>query len=51
LAELLKKAISSASARPGADLATTFTEQAAAQLQNRGRTRPLNSGRGEEAWR
>ncbi len=49
LAELLDQAVSSAAARPEAILATTFTRQAAAELQNRARTRLLRSGRASAA--
>lgn len=49
LARLLDQAISDASARPGAILATTFTKQAAAELINRARTQLLRSGHGAEA--
>ncbi len=49
LAELLERAVSSASARPEAILATTFTKQAAAELQNRARTRLLQGGHGRQA--
>jgi ATP-dependent exoDNAse (exonuclease V) beta subunit len=49
LAELLDQAISDASARPEAILATTFTRQAAAELQNRARTRLLQNGHGQAA--
>jgi ATP-dependent helicase/nuclease subunit A len=49
LAELLERAVSSDSARPEAILATTFTKQAAAELQNRARTRLLQGGHGRQA--
>jgi len=49
LAELLDQSISDASARPEAILATTFTRQAAAELQNRARTRLLQNGHGQAA--
>jgi len=49
LAALLDQAVSDASARPEAILATTFTKQAAAELLNSARTRLLQSSHGKEA--
>jgi ATP-dependent exoDNAse (exonuclease V) beta subunit len=49
LAALLNEAVSKATARPEAILATTFTKQAAAELLNRARTGLLQNGRGREA--
>lgn len=49
LARLLDEAIGASTARPEGIIATTFTRQAAAELQNRARTRLLEGGRGQEA--
>jgi ATP-dependent helicase/nuclease subunit A len=49
LAKLLTEVVQTASARPEAILATTFTKQAAAELLNRARTRLLRNNCGKEA--
>lgn len=49
LAEVLGEAIRTGMARPEAIIATTFTKQAAAELQNRARTQLLHQGLGREA--
>ena len=49
LAELLRDALLDGSARPEAVIATTFTRQAATELQTRARTRLLQERRAQEA--
>ena len=49
LAQLLDEAVGAATARPECIVATTFTRQAAAELQERARSRLLRSGRSREA--
>ena len=51
LTEVLNEAIAAGSARPDAVLATTFTNLAAAELQERTRTRLLRAGRIVDAHR
>jgi len=49
LANILSEAIHNNEARPECIVATTFTKQAAAELQNRARKRLLSSGQAKEA--
>ena len=49
LADALERAVTKENVRPGAILATTFTRKAAAELQERVRTRLLHANRVEDA--